>query len=77
MGRAGGAERRGQLALGGVAHGLGGGGDEGEDGPEPGESSTIDVDVNRTSAARRCHDRVMARASAGMTARCAFSAVTM
>ena len=31
MGRADGAERRGQLALRGVAHGLRGGGDNGED----------------------------------------------
>ena len=36
MGRAGGAERRGELALGGVADGLGGGGDDGEQRPEPG-----------------------------------------
>ena len=35
MGRADGAELRGELALGGVAHGLRGGGDDGEDDPEP------------------------------------------
>ncbi len=36
MGRTGGAERRGELALRRVADGLGAGGDEGEQRPQPG-----------------------------------------